>query len=268
MPERGRDCTGILMKAIQIACQKLFFNDVQPEEKEPLATLLLVHGVGGSHLSWRRQIEKFSDRFRVIAVDLPGHGLSEGEGKAVILDYARYVVELMESLGLHNVILGGHSMGGAVALEVALRFSSRLGALLLVGTGARLRVLPAIFSTIRQDFEPAIKGMTNFMFASGTSVELINEESQLLARSSADLILRDFTACDSFDVTDEIGSIKLPTLILCGREDRLMPAKYSEFLHENISDSELVIFDKCGHMPMLERSSDFNECVSSFVMRL
>ncbi len=256
------------MKAVQVASQQLFFEDVHPENKDPLATLLLVHGAGGSHLSWRRQVEGISDKFRIIAVDLPGHGQSEGGGEATVSGYVRYVVGLMESLGLRNVILGGHSMGGAVALEIALRAPARVGGLLLVGTGARLRVLPAIFNIIRQDFEVAMQGMANFVLGSDASAELVDEEKRLLASNSADIMLKDFTACDSFDVMNEVGSVKVPTLILCGNEDRLTPPKYSEFLHEKIRGSEIALFDRCGHMPMLERSVQFNERVSSFLMRL
>ena len=159
-------------------------------------------------------------------------------------------------------------MGGAVALEIALGCSDRVGGLLLVGTGARLRVLPAIFSTIRENFELALEGMAGFLFGPEASPELIEEEKQLLAKNSADVLFNDFTACDAFDAMEKVASIRLPTLIVCGREDRLTPPKYSEFLHERIENSEMALLDGCGHMPMLERSREFNDCVSSFLLRL
>jgi len=256
------------MKSILVASQKLFFESVQPERQQSVATLLLLHGAGGSHLTWRSQLRELSDRFRIISVDLPGHGQSEGTGEATVGSYARSVSELMKVLELRDVVLGGHSMGGAIALEIALRDPSRLAGLVLVGTGARLRVLPAIFSVIREDFELAIQSMAGFTFGPAASSELIEEERHLLAKSSADVMLKDFTACDSFDIMERVGSIHVPTLIVCGKEDRLTPPKYSETLRENISGSEIVLLDDCGHMPMLEQSGKFNERVSSFVMRL
>ena len=256
------------MNSIEIASQKLFFEDVLPQSDLSPATLLLVHGAGGSRLSWRRQTEDPSAKFRVIAVDLPGHGLSDGDGENNIQGYAWYVAAFMKSLDLNNVVLGGHSLGGAVALEIAMRCQDRVSALLLVGTGARLRVLPSIFSMIREDFGLAVQGMAAFLFGSDASPELIEEEKKLLEDNSADVMFKDFTACDSFDVMDGVASIRLPTLIVCGKEDRLTPPKYSEFLHERIDGSKMVFFDKCGHMPMLERSAEFNDSVSSFVLGL
>ena len=256
------------MKSIDVASRKLFFKDIQPGGKEPLATILLVHGAGGSHLSWRRQTRELAAAFRLILVDLPGHGLSGEAGETTVQGYTRYVVDLMDALGLERVILGGHSMGGAIAVEAALRNPGRLGGLLLVGAGARLRVLPAIFSLIRTDFELAIEGMANFLFGPEPSKDLVEEEKRMLGENSSEILLQDFTACDSFDVTDEVASINLPTLILCGKQDRLTPVKYSEFLHEGIKRSEIVFFDNCGHMPMLEQSDEFNRCVSSFLAGL
>ena len=256
------------MEAIRVASKKLFFKDVQPAKGDPRATLVLIHGAGGSHLSWRRQFEDLSDVFRVIAVDLPGHGMSEGNGEVTITAYSRFVVELMDMLDLENVMLGGHSLGGAVALDVALTGSDRLSSLLLVGTGARLRVLPAIFSLIHEDFKLAIEGVANFVFSPHASPEIVSEEKQLLGKVSPDLLIKDFTACDSFDIMDRVGAINVPSLIACGKEDRLTPVKYSEYMHSRLANSEMVLFDSCGHMAMLEKSAEFNRCVSSFLAKL
>ena len=83
-------------------------------------TLCLVHGAGGSALAWIRQLEGLADAARVIALDLPGHGESGGEGCRRIGDYARVVRGFVEALGPGLVVLGGHSMGEAVAQTVAL----------------------------------------------------------------------------------------------------------------------------------------------------
>ncbi len=256
------------MKSIEFASRKLFFADAQPDNQQPSATALFVHGAGGSHLTWRSQLEGLCDRFRIIAVDLPGHGLSEGEGESTIAGYAACVVALMDTLGLENVALGGHSMGGAVALEIALRRPERLGGLILAGTGARLRVMPTIFSTIREDFDAAVGGMATFLLSPEAPPDLIDEQKRLLAENPADVLIGDFTACDAFDVVKELDAISLPTLILCGRQDMLTPVKYSEFLRDKMADAEAVFLDDSGHMPMIEKGDEFNEAVAAFLTRL
>lgn len=256
------------MDFIEVFSRKLYFEDVQPKTRRPAATVLFVHGAGGSRLSWRSQLEYLCDQFRIIAVDLPGHGMSKGAPEATIRAYANYVESLMRSLDLKNVILGGHSMGGAIALEIALNNPDRLRGLLLVGTGAKLRVLPAIFSMIRDDFEVAIEGMGNFAFGPNVPKDILDEHKALMAQNTPEVLIQDFSACDSFDIMDKISAVSLPTLILCGKEDRLTPAKYSELLHEKIHGSEVVFFDGCGHMPMIEHSAEFNRAVASFLTRL
>jgi len=264
----AREVDEIRMKSIEVGSRKLFFEDIQPERCQPTATIVFVHGAGGSNLTWRFQLQNLTSKFRVIAVDLPGHGMSEGPAQTTIRSYAEYVEALMDALDLHNVILGGHSMGGAITLAIALRNPARLGGLLLVGTGARLRVLPTIFSLIRDNFEVAIEGMGNFAFGPNVSQDIVEEHKRLMRQNTPDVLIQDFTACDSFDIMDQIFEINLPTLILCGKDDRLTPSKYSELLHEKIGGSEAVFFEGCGHLPMAEQSAAFNEAVESFLTRL
>lgn len=158
-------------------------------------------------------------------------------------------------------------MGGAIALELALREPGLLDGMILVSTGAKLRVLPAIFAVIREDFELAVQGMAGFLFSSTAPAELVEEEKLQLRENSPDVLLKDFTACDSFDIMEKVDSIKLPALIVCGKEDRLTSPKYSDFLHSKLTGSELVFLDGCGHMPMLERSAEVNDRIRSFVER-
>ncbi len=218
-------------------------------------------------MSWRRQ-EGLSTQVRLIALDLPGHGKSAGEGEATVAKYARFVSDFIQTQRLRQVILCGHSMGGAIALQVALSDPASLEGLVLASTGAKLRVLPAIFSLIREDFELAIQGMANFLFGPSAPQDLIEEQRRLLAKNSPEVMLQDFTACDSFDIMDKVASIEAPALILCGKDDRLTNYKYAEFLHENIAGSQFVLFENCGHMLMLEQSEAFNQRVLSFVKQV
>jgi pimeloyl-ACP methyl ester carboxylesterase len=245
----------------------LSFIDLHPLGRQSLPTILFIHGAGGSHKSWRRQ-HPLSNHFRLILLDLPGHGDSRGPAEAAVGNYADTVIDFIQANRLTRVILCGHSMGGAVALEIALREPASLNGLALVDTGAKLRVLPAIFALIRDDFTVAVQAMSGFVLSPSAPAELVEEEKQLLAQNSPDLLLKDFTACDSFDIMDRVDEIKLPTLVICGKDDRLTNPKYSELLHERIAGSEIVLMDECGHMPMLEQSERFNDHLFRFARQL
>ena len=105
--------------------------------------VVLIHGAGGTHLHWPAPIRRLPE-YPVYALDLPGHGKSEGRGQQSITAYAQCVLDWMDSLQMHKAVFIGHSMGGAVALTLGLQHPERVLGLGLVGTGARLKVAPAI----------------------------------------------------------------------------------------------------------------------------
>src|SRR3972149_963517 len=117
-----------------------FVHEVENATRPPV---ILIHGAGGTHLNWPPQVRRLTGQ-PIYAVDLPGHGKSEGIGKQTIRDYAEDIVEFMKALKFRAAVMIGHSMGGAIALLLALYHSPRVIALGLIGSGAKLRVAPAI----------------------------------------------------------------------------------------------------------------------------
>src|SRR5574337_242258 len=128
--------------ALPGAAGGLFHTDSGPSPAGgPL--LVLVHGAGGTHRHWPEEVRALPGR-RVIALDLPGHGGSPGPAPGTVAGLARSVLGLLDALGVPGAVVAGHSMGGAVALTLALEAPARVAGLCLVGTGARLRVSPAV----------------------------------------------------------------------------------------------------------------------------
>ena len=179
--------------------------------------------------------------------------------------YAVHVHAFIKELRLPKIFLVGHSMGGAITQTLALRYPEVLKAIVLVGTGARLKVLPSILEGIQSHFEATVEMITRLAFSQKASPKLIERGIEYLMRCPPNVLYGDYRACDRFDLMDEIGKIELPTLVVCGEDDQLTPVKFSEFLHSRIRGSTLRVLPGAGHMVMLESPEAFNEALRAFI---
>lgn len=227
---------------------------------------LLIHGAGGHHLYWPPQVRRLHGQ-RTFAVDLPGHGRSAGIGCHRVEDYTDTVLEFMKDRGLNAAVWVGHSMGGAIALDAALRFPQRVLALGLIGAGARLRIDPDLLRHASQEatFPAAINLIGGRSFAAETDLRLKELALQRMGEIRPSVFLGDLMACDAFDAMDRLAEINLPTLIVCGSEDQMTPPRYSEYLHDNIPGSRLQVIAEAGHMVMLEQPDEVAEALAEFV---
>jgi pimeloyl-ACP methyl ester carboxylesterase len=228
----------------------------------------LIHGAGGNALSWIRQLEELTGAARVIAIDLPGHGQSGGDGCSLIDDYAAVVKNFVEGAGFDKVVLGGHSMGGAISQTFALSHPDLIQGLILVGTGARLRVLPAAFERLRADYAEGCAFLNSFAFSAGSAEGLREGAKVSMLMNRPEVTIGDFTACNSFDLMDRIGDIKAPTLVVCGKDDQLTPPKYSEFLAQRIPQARLTLVEQAGHYVHLEQPDRVNAAIRQFLFVL
>jgi pimeloyl-ACP methyl ester carboxylesterase len=216
--------------------------------------VILIHGAGGDHLYWPPQIRRLPDQ-RVLALDLRGHGKSPGIGHHTIDDYARDVIEFASALKVNQMVIVGHSMGSAIALQAAILFPKRILGLGLVGGGARLRVASAILQSASNPsaFSGAVHLITDLSFASRSGSHLRELAERRMAEMRPSVLYGDFLACDAFDAGEQLSNITAPTLILCGAEDRMTPPRNSRFLHEHIAGAKLELVPGAGHMVMLEQ---------------
>lgn len=229
------------------------------------ATLCLIHGAGGNTHAWIRQLEGLADAARVVALDLPGHGESEGDGCRRIDDYARVVSGFIRAAGLGPVVLGGHSMGGGVAQTVALEHPALLAGLVLVGTGARLRVLPRIFELLASDYSDGCAFVNAMGFSAAASQALEDGARVAMLGTRPSVTIGDFAACDAFDVMPRVGAIRAPALAICGRDDQLTPPRYAEFLAAKIPRARLLLVEKAGHFVQLEQPEIVNAGIREFL---
>jgi len=225
-------------------------------------TLLFIHGAGGSHELWEYQLGFFD---HAIAVDLPGHDV--GAGRNTIDEYVEEVKRFCDENSLRNIVMIGHSMGGGIAQKFAIDYQEYLKAIVLVCTGAKLRVAPQIFAAAKNHAQ-AIELIIELAFSNKAPSETRKRAAKEMMKIRPEVIYDDFEACDKFDVMSRLKEIKLPTLIICGLEDRVTPVKYSEYLKNNIPNSRLEIIANAGHMVMLEKPEELNERLETFIKEL
>ena len=227
--------------------------------------VLFIHGAGGGEEAWSYQKGFFEKQFNPIIIELPGHGKSGGEGEQEIGRYAEHVHAFLKTMKLSKVALVGHSMGGAIVQLMALTHPELIRRIVLVGTGARLKVVPMILSGIKDNFEGTVRNITQFAYSRKAPSDLIERGISDLMRCRPEVLYGDFLACDRFDTMNEVDKINLPTLILCGEEDQLAPVKYSQFLHSRIKGSRMEALPGAGHMVMMESPQAFNEKIREFI---
>lgn len=190
--------------------------------------------------------------YNIYALDLPSHNKSDEFSEHTLELYVDVLRKFIEHLDLEDVILAGHSLGGAVIQAYYFTYPNEVSALFLIGTGGRLRVLPSILEMVKNDFPKFVESMDE------------NLKKEFL-KTTSKVCYDDFDICDKFDTLDKTDTIKIPCLIVVGKDDIMTPVKYSEFFHRKIENSELVIIDNAGHLVMIEQPKKLNEAIESYI---
>jgi pimeloyl-ACP methyl ester carboxylesterase len=246
--------------------------------------LLFIHGLGGIWQNWLLNIPAFMGTHRCVAVDLPGFGLSDKPDECSIPGFARTVDAVCGQLGLEEPAVVGNSMGGFVGAELAVRYPARVSKLVLVAAAG--------LSTEYLAREPLLAGARAFMvltaraglrgngvvkrprlrraalqavvrYPEKLSVPLATE---LVGGANAPGFIESFEALMTYSFRDKLERIEVPTLIVWGRNDILVPVADAETYEHLIGENaHSVIFEDTGHLPMLERPTRFNELLGSFL---
>jgi pimeloyl-ACP methyl ester carboxylesterase len=226
--------------------------------------VLLLHGAAENHLIWPIGLRRLSGTI-VYALDLPGHGKSSGRGCATIADYADWIVAFLDALHIPAAVFIGHSMGGAIAQQSALTHPDRVAALILIATGARLRVTPQLLDLAHSDFLAAVKMISQWEWGPSAPEGIKELGKQQLLTADPMVLLNDYRACDAFDVREQLKNITAPTLIIAGEADRLTPLKHATFMAERIPQARLDAVPEAGHMVMLEAAGMVTQAVTSLL---
>jgi len=226
--------------------------------------VVFVHGAGGNSLLWRRTLQGLSGNSKAYAVDLPGHPSGEITCRSVE-DYSEALHSFIREQRLERPVVGGHSMGGAIVMTLALTHPEEVGGLILVSTGAKLGVSPQILEGLRDQPMKAIENVITPWSFNSIDLGMGREARTALSVSNLPVFLNDYLACEGFDVRKELPRISAKTLVVCGDKDKMTPPKWSHYLASGIPSSELVFIKDSGHMVPLEKPEAFASIVQSFL---
>ena len=251
-------------------------------------TLILVHGAAGSRLDWPQSWRSVAEAtaplglpssaavlpgqggqslhsYPVFAIDLPGHGGSDGQSLSDIDSYGAVVIRFIEALGLENVCLVGHSMGVGVVLSAALQSSERISSLCLIAGAARMPVTPELLEGLKNQTENTVASIARSCWHESMPEHFVKTTRQRMMSAGGNVLLDDFTACSKLDLRAKLPALQVPTLILAAQEDRMVKAAEIEFMAHAISMAQLQIFHACGHFLHVEIASEIAKELVAFL---
>ena len=229
-------------------------------------TIVFVHGASMDHSVWSHQSRYFAYHgYNVAAVDLPGHNLSGGELLDEIAAMGQWLGRIIERSAGRGFHIVGHSMGALIGLEAAAGFSSRspesapLKSLTLVGFSYPMTVTPQLLEAAGNNPSAAFAMMTQWSHASKIGGEPVpgfwsrGMQMSMMENSRPGALLADLTACHNYAGGEQaLANIHCPVLFICGRLDRMAPAKLAKGYADKNDNAAIVFLADCGHSIMSE----------------
>jgi pimeloyl-ACP methyl ester carboxylesterase len=223
---------------------------------------LLLHGAGMDASVWQMQTRYLANRdINILAIDLPGHGLSEGNPLSTIQEMSNFIIELLDTLNIKTTTVAGHSMGSLIAIDLLKNNEKRINNLTLLGTASLMPVHPDLIEAATNNLSLAANLITDWSF--GTKQHLgnhplpgywmIDSSIQLIKQSRKGVLAKDLIACNDYkDALTVASNIDKEVIIISGKEDKMTPVKKARELNDNIKNSNLIVIENVGHMMMIE----------------
>ncbi len=274
------------------------FNGVIGDISSP--KIVLIHGAGGQEidwpLAWRRAnhlvrsigltpsnqgaIRLFNaglDDYSIYAVDLPGHGKSEGKNKTSIDEYSSDIIDFLDAMDLKNACLVGHSMGAAIALNASLSHHWRICSVVAIGGASKMIVNDAILDGLQNTFESTVDSIVKYSWHKKTGAVADSPQMAAFFREKAKqrmldagskTVFGDFLACSKFDLSNRVAEIVIPVLVIASDCDRMVPLNVSWEMSEVLKNSYFVSLENCGHFQHIEQTGRVAAELVNFLSRI
>ncbi len=246
------------------------------DKNKPL--IIFVHGSGLSHITWVLQTRYFAFHgYSVLAIDLPGHGYSEGPAISSIEEQGKWISDVIDAVGKTEASLVGHSQGCLITMECASQFPEKVISLGLMGGAGAIPMNPELLSLAENGDPKAVDLMMDWAHGPAghfgghpvPGLHHINLGGTIVVNGSVQNALGvDFRACDNYKNGFEAAKkIKCPTINILGNKDRMCPVSEGKKLAEAISNSEIEIINNCGHMILLEEADKSLSILKKFIRK-
>ncbi len=264
MPTKYVDVNGVAVHYFHTGRTTL--PDVVPDFSRG-KLILYIHGAGGNGHYGHKLLDLLSEHHSPLALDFPGHGRSGGtESLKSIPAYSDFLHAFAQKLGLRPAVLLGHSMGGAIAMDCALRYPQMVEALVLVATAARFPIPPDRIDIWKQVMMGRKQQpFTRDAFSPATSMNIVQEGWMEQIKTDPRVRYFDLVACSEWDLVARLGEIRKPTLVVCGQDDGVTPVALSEQLCSGIPGAKLVVIPEAGHALPLEKPKELCEAIERFL---
>jgi len=236
------------------------------------APIVFLHGVGSDRTVWRPQLDHFAAERRAIAFDYPGYGESDPAPQDTSRDdYSAATLSAMKALGVERAHVCGLSLGGVVAIAMADAEPEACISLILADTFAANPDGQAIYErslAASGDLRVLAEARVDVLIAQPADPEVRREVVETMSRIDPAAYRIGAKAVWLADQRDRVADIRMPTLVICGEDDKPTPPALSQELHAMIAGSQLAMVPNAGHLTNLEQPAEFNRLVDEFIAPL
>ena len=255
----------------QIDKQNVFASDAGKDIDKNKETIVFLHGSGLSHIVWSLTEQYLSNKnYNVLAIDLPGHGSSEGKCLKSIEEISNWLETVFNELNIFKITVIGHSQGCLEALEYCSKYSKRVKNLVFIGGSYRMPVNQDLIDLAEDGDDQAVKLMMKWSyedskkFIGGNPVEKIINSP----RDIREILAIDLIACNNYkNGSEALKSINCPTLLIFGELDKMLNLEKGKKFAELIPNSKIHTIKGCGHMIMFEKAFEMREKIFEFLKK-
>ncbi len=222
--------------------------------------LLFIHGAGNDGSVWTNIEKRLSKKYKIYTPNLPGHAGEKGLCKS-IEEYAEWIADYTEKLNLFDVVLIGHSMGGAISIKASK--NNRVASLIVVGSGLKLPVSSKILTGLKNDLDRTVEMIAKWSF-SKKALDSLKIEAMDMMLKNGNIILNDFEACNNYQGYQDVKEIKIPSLVVVGDSDVMTPINLANEAGKYLG-CRIMIIENAGHMVQLENPNALADAIEDFI---